>query len=114
MAVERAGRVREPERAGALEDAGRPEAAGEEHELDIGAEVDDVEGERGGAGADAAGARRAALLARRVLAAQVARVARQVLGLRNHVDGPRQITQAEMARNLVSGLRWAVSWPKKP
>jgi hypothetical protein len=37
-----------------------------------------------------------------------------VLGLRNHVDGPRQITQAEMARNLVSGLRWAVSWPKKP
>ena len=86
MAVERAGRVREPERAGAIEDAGRPEAAGEEHELDIGAEVDDVEGERGGAGADAAGARRAAaLLARRVLAAQVAGVGRQVLGLRNHV-----------------------------
>ena len=72
-------------RTGALEDARRPEAAGEEHELDVGAEVDDVEGERGGAGADAAGARRAALLARRVLAAQVAGVGRQVLGLRNHV-----------------------------
>ena len=83
MAVERAGGVGEPERAGPLEDARRPEAAGEEHELDIGAEVDDVEGDGGGAGADAAGARRVALLACRGLAAQVARVARQVLGLRN-------------------------------
>jgi hypothetical protein len=42
-----------------------------------------VEGERGGAGADAAGARRVALLACRGLAAQVARVVPQVLGLRN-------------------------------
>ena len=83
VAVERAGGVGEPQRAGPLEDARRPETAGEEHELDIGAEVDDVEGERGGAGADAAGARRVALLACRGLAAQVARVVPQVLGLRN-------------------------------
>jgi len=86
VAVERAGGVGEPERAGPPEDARRPEAAGEEHELDIGAEVDDVEGDGGGAGADVAGARRVALLACRGLAAQVARVARQVLGLHN----PRQ------------------------
>lgn len=102
MAVERAGGVGETERAGALEEARRLEAAGEEDELDVGAEVDDVEGERGGAGADTAGARRAAaLLARRVLAAQVAGVARQVLGLHNHVIGPRQIAQADLGPNLV-------------
>ena len=85
VAVERPGRVGEAERAGPLEEARRVEAAGEEHELDVGAEVDDVEGERGGAGAGPAGPRRVALLARRVLAAQVAGVARQVLGLHDHV-----------------------------
>jgi len=47
VAVERAGGVGEPEHAGPLEEARRLEAAGEEHELDIGAEVDDVESERG-------------------------------------------------------------------
>jgi len=81
VAVERAGRVGEPERAGPLEEAWRLEAAGEEHELDIGTEVDDVEGERGGAGAGLAGAGRVALPAPRVLAAHVPGVACQVLGL---------------------------------
>ncbi len=81
VAVERLGGVGERERTGALEDARRREAAGEEDELDVGAEVDDVERQRGGAGPDLAGAGRAALLARRGLAAQVARVACQVLGL---------------------------------
>jgi len=81
MAVERAGGVREPERAGALEEARRLEAAGEEHELDVGAEVDYVEGERGGAGPGLAGAGRVALPAPGVLAAHVAGVACQVLGL---------------------------------
>jgi hypothetical protein len=81
VAVERLGGVGEPERAGPLEDARRPEAAGEEDELDIGAEVDDVEGERGGARADLAGSGGVALLARRALASQIARVACQVLGL---------------------------------
>ena len=76
MAVERAGGVGEPEHAGPLEEARRLEAAGEEHELDIGAEVDDVEGERGGAGPGLAGAGRVALLA-----AHVPGVACQVLGL---------------------------------
>lgn len=81
MAVERAGGVGEPARAGPLEEARRLEAAGEEHELDIGAEVDDVEGERGGAGPGRACAGRVALPAPGVLAAQVSGVACQVLGL---------------------------------
>ena len=81
MAVERAGGVGEPEHAGPLEEARRLEAAGEEHELDIGADVDDVEGERGGAGPGLPGARRVALPAPRVLAAHVSGVACQVLGL---------------------------------
>jgi hypothetical protein len=43
-----------------------------------------VEGERGGAGAGLAGAGRVALPAPRVLAAHVAGVACQVLGLQSH------------------------------
>lgn len=81
VAVQRLGGVGEAEDARPLEDAWRLEPAGEEDELDVRAEVDDVEGEGGAAGLDLAGPRRAALLASRVLAAQVVRVALHELGL---------------------------------
>jgi hypothetical protein len=102
VAVERLGGVGEPERAGPLEDARRPEAAGEEDELDIGAEVDDVEGDRGGARADLAGSGGVALLARRVLAAQIARVVCQILGLHSQTE-PGSVSSSKI--RVTSGPR---------